>query len=104
MLSATYRDRWQHDRAGVVAHSREVLGHFATLTILREPRGLRAESGTWFLSEKIVLRGFGDPLAMAAREAVGALHGPFVMEWRPRTWKPWDWELQSVIQPELDVP
>ena len=40
-------------------------------------------------------------LAMAARDAVSALHEPFVMEWRKRSWKPWDWELQSAAQPEL---
>ena len=104
LIAADYRDRWQQDRATVVAQSREVFTQFATLTIRREPRGLRAESGRAFLSEKITLRGIGGPLAMAARDAVNSLHAPFVMEWRRRSGKPWDWELKSVQHPELELP
>lgn len=104
MLAADYRDRWGHERAGVMARSREVFGQFATLTIGREKSVDRAASGTWFLSEKIRMRGLGGPLAMAAREIVNALHEPFVTEWRHRSWKPWDWELKSVAQPEIELP
>ena len=104
MLANDYRDRWQQGRATVVARSREVFGQFATLTIEREHSGLRAESGSWFLSEKLRLKGLGGPLAMAARETLNGLHQPFVMEWRRRGWKPWDWELKSVAQPEVELP
>ena len=104
MLANDYRDRWQQGRATVVARSREVFGQFATLTIEREQSGLRAESGSWFLSEKLRLKGLGGPLAMAARETLNGLHQPFVMEWRRRGWKPWDWELKSGAQPEVELP
>ena len=104
MLANDYRDRWQQGRATVVARSREVFGQFATLTIEREQSALRAESGSWFLSEKLRLKGLGGPLAMAARETLNGLHQPFVMEWRRRGWKPWDWELKSVAQPEVELP
>ena len=104
MLANDYRDRWQQGRATVVARSREVFGQFATLTIEREQSGLRTESGSWFLSEKLRLKGLGGPLAMAARETLNGLHQPFVMEWRRRGWKPWDWELKSVAQPEVELP
>ena len=104
MLAHDYRDRWQQGRATVVARSREVFGQFATLTIEREQSALRAESGSWFLSEKLRLKGLGGPLAMAARETLNGLHQPFVMEWRRRDWKPWDWELKSVAQPEVELP
>jgi len=40
---------------------------------------------------------------MAARDEVNALREPFVMEWRRRG-KPWEWELKSVTQPELELP
>ena len=104
LLAADYRDRWQQDRTSVVARSREVFGQFATLTIEREQTGLRAQSGSWFLSEKLRLKGLGGPLAMAARETVNGLRQPFTMEWRRRSWKPWDWELKSVTQPEVELP
>ena len=104
MLAADYRDRWQHDRATVIARSREVFGQFVTLTIDREPAGLRADSGSWFLAEKLRITGLGGPLAMAARETVNGLREPFVMEWRRRSWKPWDWELKSAAQPGIELP
>ncbi len=104
LLAADYRDRWEHGKALVLSRSREVFGQFATLTVGRETRGLRAESGSWLLTEKLILKGLGGPLAMAARDRVGGLREPFTMEWRRRSWKPWDWELKSVAQPELELP
>lgn len=104
IIAPTYRDRWQHDKATVIGQSREVFGQFVTLTITRETRGLRAGSGGWMLSEKIMVNGIGGPLAMAARDTVNGLRAPFVMEWRQRGAKPWDWELHSVANPELDLP
>ncbi len=104
LLAADYRDRWEQDKATAIERSREVFGQFAMLTAERESRGLRRESGAWFLTEKITLKGIGGPLAMAARDAVNALREPFVMEWRRCSGKPWDWELKSVTQPELELP
>ena len=104
MLATDYRDRWEHDKALVMERSREVFGQFAMLAVERESRGIRADSGSWFLTEKVRLKGLGGPLAMAARDAVNGLREPFVMEWRQRSWKPWDWELKSVTQPELELP
>ena len=104
MIAPAYRDRWQHDKAEVIAQSREVFGQFVTLTITREPRGLRSGAGAWLLSEKITFSGIGGPLAIAARDTVNGLRTPFVMEWRKRSAKPWDWELHSVANPELDLP
>ena len=104
MLAADYRNRWEQDKATVIDRSREVFGQFLTLSVQRESRGLHAQSGSWFLAEKVKLSGIGGPLAMAARDAVNALHEPFTAEWRQRNWKPWDWELKSVTQPELELP
>ncbi len=104
MIAGDYRDRWKQDRAAVSARCREVFDQFAILTIVRNPRGLREEAGGWLLAEKITLRGLGSPLAIYARDSVNALHEPFIMEWRRRGWKPWDWELKSVAQPEVEVP
>jgi hypothetical protein len=104
ILAADYRDRWRQDKTTVLARSREVFGQFAMLTVEHESRGLRAESSRWFLAEKIRLKGLGSPLAMFARDIVNELHQPFVMEWHQRSGKPWDWELKSVAQPELELP
>jgi hypothetical protein len=41
---------------------------------------------------------------MYARDEVNALREPFTMTWRKKSWKPWDWELIRVEQPELRIP
>ncbi len=104
LLAADYADRWQHDRTKALARSSEVLTQFATLSITHEPVGLRQESGRWLLVERIRVKGFGGPLAMVARDEVNRLREPFTMEWRQRGGKPWEWELKSMDQPELDIP
>ena len=104
MIAPAYRDRWHHDKADVTAQSRDVFGQFVTLTITREPRGLRSSAGAWLLSEKITFSGIGGPLAMAARDTVNGLRAPFVMEWRKSGSRSWDWELHSVANPELELP
>ncbi len=53
---------------------------------------------------KITLGGIGGPLAMAARDTVNGLREPFVTEWRQRSKKPWDWELMSIVNSELELP
>ena len=103
LLAADYGDRWGQDRAVVVMRSREIFGQFGTLRFERESQGLRSKHGNWFLSEKIRLNGFGGPFAMAAREKVNAFREPFVMEWHRRSGAPWDWELKSVAQSELEL-
>ena len=104
LLAPDYRDRWQQDKATLLGRSREAFGSFALLTIGHELRGLRAEAGSFSISEKITIKGIGAPSAMAVRETVNALREPFTMEWRRRNEKPWDWELKSVAQPELELP
>jgi hypothetical protein len=104
MLADDYRDRWRQDKPIVLDRCRQVFGQFAILTIERDFRGLQMRDGQWALSEKIRLKGLGGPIAMVARDEVNALQAPFITIWHQRSWKPWDWELTSVEQPDLDLP
>jgi hypothetical protein len=105
MLAQDYRDRWEHDKGIVARRCGEVFAHFMTLDIEGENRGTAEEpDGTWVVTQKITVTGLGDGYAMAAREYINALREPFSMTWRKRGWKPWDWELTTVAQPELRVP
>ena len=104
LLADDYRDPWGHDKAFVIRECGQVFGQFLTLSIDREGREVRMEDRTAGLREKVTIRGFGGPFAMAAQDAVNALREPFTMRWRRRSWKPWDWELTSVEHPELRLP
>lgn len=102
MLATDYRDGWGHDKAFVVNGSRQVFNDFKTCDIAREEVSLAPSGGNqWTLREKLVLTGLGGPIAMAVRERASHLHQPFTMIWRKSGWKPWDWELISIEQPEM---
>lgn len=105
MLADDYRDRWEHDKAIVVRRCGMIFEHFMTLDIEGENRGAEETAGgAWLVRQKITVTGMGSPIGIAARDRVNALTQPFSMKWRKRGWKPWDWELTSVDQPELQVP
>jgi hypothetical protein len=102
LLAADYRDGWGHDKTFVVNGSRQVFSDFKTLDIAREEVGLELTgTGQWTLREKLTLSGLGGPVAMAVRERASHLHQPFTMVWRKSGWKPWNWELTSIAQPEI---
>lgn len=101
LLADDYRDTWGHDKTFVQGKAREVFSQFATLDIEREERGLEPGGATWVLREKMSMIGIGGALAMAVRERVNRLQEPFVMTWRQQSWKPWDWQLTHVAQPEI---
>lgn len=104
LIAEDYGDRWRHDKAFVVRECRVVFGQFLTLTIERGEGSAAIEAGRGIVREKVTLRGFGGALAMFARDDVNALREPFTMTWHKRGWKPWDWELVSIEQPELVLP
>jgi hypothetical protein len=105
ILADDYRDRWEHDKANVVRRCDQVFQHFLTLDIEAENRGTE-ETGslTWVVRQKLTIKGLGSAVGVAARDRVNQLREPFAMTWRKRGWKPWDWELTAVEQPELEVP
>ena len=101
MMADDYRDRWQHDRASALAEAREVFQQFLFLTIdnRTDTCDLAPDSATTRTFIKI--RGNGGPLAQIVMERVNLLREPFVLGWRHASWKPWDWKLTGVDQPEL---
>lgn len=104
MIAADFRDAWRHDKRWVMENCREIFGQFAMLTLERDGGRPVPGTGVRSYSEKLRIRGFGGPFAMAVRGTVNGLREPFVTEWRQRSWKPWDWELTSVSHPTLELP
>ncbi len=103
LLADDYRDRWGYDKAIVLRNTREVFEPFVLLTIEQRESALALQADGWSVQEKIVIKGLGGALAIYARERVNALREPFLMSWRKRGWKPWDWELVSVDHGELQL-
>jgi hypothetical protein len=104
LMAEDYRDAWEHDKANVLRRVPQVFDQFLTLDIEGEISATQAEAADWMVRQKIVVTGIGGALGMYARDEVNKLKEPFVMRWRKRGWKPWDWELTRIEQPELRLP
>lgn len=102
-MADDYSDRWGHDKEFVVRESREVFRQFLFLTVRQEVRATTILDQKGTVVARIELTGSGGPLANVVRERVNALSEPFTFRWRQRSWKPWDWQLVQVDQPELDL-
>ena len=104
LLADNYRDGWEHDKAFVLQQSPRVFDQFIMLDVEGDIHGTEENPVGWLVRQKIVVKGIGGALGMYARDEVNALKEPFTMTWRKRSWKPWDWELIRIEQPELRIP
>jgi hypothetical protein len=103
LMADDYSDRWGLDKTEIVQRCREVFAQFIILDIeMRDPVASEAE-GRGTASARLLLRGRGGPLGEMAVQRAAALREPFTFEWRQNSWKPWDWVLVRVDQPELEV-
>jgi hypothetical protein len=100
LVASDYSDRWGGSKSEMIGGAAGVLQHFVTLTIVADTRELSVADGR--VVEGIRLIGQGSPLAEMAIDRVNSLASPFTFHWR-RGSMPWDWQLTSIEQPELQV-
>jgi hypothetical protein len=103
MIDAGYTDRWNHDKRWVLRASREAFRHFFSLTIRSDEPLVRQNGDTIWLSARITIEGTGTAIATMVLERSRQLREPFTFEWKHRSWKPWDWALVRVDQPQLSL-
>jgi len=103
MMAEDYADRWGHDKARVAERSREVFRQFLVLGIEVEDLDVLEADGTGTATGRVALQGRGGPLAEMAIQEAATLREPFSFTWRQASWKPWDWKLTRVDQPELEL-
>ena len=102
-IGAEYRDRWEHDKENVIAQSSQVFGQFLFCNIEAQEHSLALAEGAATIGVRLAITGSGGPIAEMVKQRVNALTEPFTFKWTHRSWKPWDWELLSVDQPQLDI-
>ena len=81
-----------------------MFGQFLFCDIQSEERALSLADGAGTIAARLALGGTGGPIAEYAKQRVNSLTEPFIFKWTRRSWKPWDWELMEVDQPQLDIP
>ena len=103
LVDAGYADRWGYTRATGLREARQWMGQFFVLTVTAEPAGdtWTAQGGT--VTERWNIDGTGTEAAGMVKDRVNALRAPFVFQWKHGSWKPWDWTLTRMDNPELDL-
>jgi hypothetical protein len=104
LVDEKFSDRWGHDRERVIRESREILRQFFAIEIAQEDQGVVVPGETGRVEARIRIKGSGSPIAQLAMQTVNSVQTPFRFEWRRKSWKPWDWQLVSVDNPQLDLP
>jgi len=103
LVDAGYSDRWGYTRATAIRDARQWIGQFFVLTVTASSARdqLSADGGT--VTERWTIDGTGTEAAGLVKERVNGLQAPFVFQWKHGNWKPWDWSLSRVDNPELEL-
>lgn len=103
IMANDYSDRWGHDKATVGEHTRQVFAQFFVLTVQGTDLEVEEADAVGTVRVQIAIKGRGGPLADIVIARVAELKEPFAFTWRQGSWKPWDWKLIRVDQPELEI-
>lgn len=100
-LASDYRDDWGHDRETGIATASELLGHFFFLEITTNPVKITVNGSRGEVRTRPRLAGNGTAIAQYVMTRANELQQEMTFVWRRESWKPWDWKLVSVHQPEI---
>jgi len=103
LMADDYRDAWGQDREQAVAQASEALRNFLVLEILSEDTTAERRDRDAVISARLRLRGKGNAIGEQIIAGANSLESHFQFAWRRKSWKPWDWKLVSVSQPQFDT-
>ena len=103
MMADDYSDRWGNDKATVVDRSKQAFAQFFILEVEGSGYEVEEENAIGTARVQIAVTGRGGPLADIVMTRAAELKEPFAFTWRQASWKPWDWKLIRVDQPELEI-
>lgn len=102
-IAPDYHDAWGDDRMQLLTRLRSVSLMLLSLSIETQDvnTSVNGDSGTWSARLQITAQG---EAAAEVRARVNPLTSPFTLHWRRESWKPWDWQLYEVSNPQLRLP
>jgi hypothetical protein len=103
-LAPDYKDRWGQSRADVLQRLPQAFQDFLACSVEQDPAELAWNGDTAVVRARIRILGSGGAITRFVMAEVNGLREPFALSWRKQSWKPWDWALVAVDQPEIDVP
>lgn len=99
-----YRDRWGQTKPQILERLPQIFADFLALGVLAENETFSRQDGAPVIREHLRLVGSGGPIAQFVIQESAHLTAPFSFKWRRESWKPWDWALVEVDQPQLEAP
>ncbi len=102
LLGDDYADGFGLDRAGAIQLAAQIRAHFVVCNLRREKSELVMDPSKNSAVTRALMRfsGSGSPVAQGAIQASAASHTPTAFRWRRNSWKPWDWRLVSIDNPD----
>jgi hypothetical protein len=103
-IADDYEDQWGQDHALVLERTRDVFRYVRAIRIVPGYAIVQTGDGHATWQAKITIEGGDNELTSMIKERVNPLTTPFLLEWRKRSWKPWDWKLVRVSNSGLEIP
>jgi hypothetical protein len=103
LIDPGYADRWGYTRTTGVQEARRWLGQFFALTVTAEPGGDQWVANGGTVTERWRIDGTGTEVTGMIKERVNSVQAPFVFQWKHGSWKPWDWTLVRVDNPQMEL-
>ncbi|MCE9518721.1 MAG: hypothetical protein K8R87_04045 [Verrucomicrobia bacterium] len=101
LMAEDYHDTWDMKREEAVSLGHEMLQSFIVLNLEWKTSSVVMEGKIATITGKIKVSGNGFGFSQEIINKVNNLQEPFVFTWRKDGWKPGDWRLVSLTQPEL---
>lgn len=102
LMADDYRDAWANGREQAVRDASEVLRHFVVLQITAEDPQFDRQDRQATVTARLHFDGRGTPIGESIKDYVNNLQQDFQFAWERKSWKPWDWKLVTINQPEID--
>ena len=103
-LSPDYQDAWGHTRLNLKHRATYDLREFTNLEVRAESVTIVRSGKSATISAVVRITGSGGYQAERTRRAVNRVFSASQFEWKRHSWRPWDWRLVSVENPEIDLP
>ena len=104
VVAPDYQDGWGDDRGRLLERLRLTLRLFSSLTITPGTPEVQIAAGSAIWKAKIQIAGRGPEITPDMIARVNRLPAPFELRWRKESWRPWDWRLAQVRNPDLQLP
>jgi hypothetical protein len=102
LIAPDYKDQWDQSRDQSLSVMKQLLGGFFVFTIDMKSLEVSVDGKTAKASGTMKMTGSGAGVSAMVMDAVNKLNQPFSFTWRKDGWKPSDWKLVSIAQPELE--